>query len=95
MQVDKQTLKNIAHLARLSFDEYQIEKMITEMSKILSWMEKLNEIDTDAVEPLIHISQEVNVFRSDEQKPSLDHEKGLFNAPKRDANYFRVPKVIE
>lgn len=95
MQIDKQTLENIAHLARLRFDEAQKEKMNAEMSKILSWMEKLNEIDTDTTAPLIHISQEVNVLRNDEAKNSLDHEKGLANAPKRDANYFRVPKVIE
>ena len=95
MQVDKQTLENIAHLARLRFDEAQTEKMIAEMSKILSWMEKLNEIDTEAINPLIHISQEINVLRNDEAKLSLDHEKGLLNAPKRDTNYFRVPKVIE
>lgn len=95
MQVDRQTLENIAHLARLHFDEAQTEKMIAEMSKILSWMEKLNEIDTDGVLPLTHISQEINVFREDTPTPSLDHEKGLLNAPKRDANYFRVPKVIE
>ncbi|GAB4125672.1 MAG: Asp-tRNA(Asn)/Glu-tRNA(Gln) amidotransferase subunit GatC [Raineya sp.] len=95
MQVDKKTLENIAHLARLQFDEAQSEKMLAEMSKILSWMEKLNEIDTQAVQPLIHISQETNVLRKDEPQTSLDHEKGLLNAPKRDANYFRVPKVIE
>lgn len=95
MQIEKQTLENIAHLARLRFDEAQTEKMIAEMSKILSWMEKLNEIDTENVTPLIHISQEVNILRNDEPKPSLDHEKALLNAPKRDANYFRVPKVIE
>lgn len=95
MQIDKQTLANIAHLARLRFDKNQSEKMIAEMSKILSWMEKLNEIDTDTIAPLIHISQEINVLRNDEAQSSLDHQKGLANAPKRDANYFRVPKVIE
>ncbi|MCU0440252.1 MAG: Asp-tRNA(Asn)/Glu-tRNA(Gln) amidotransferase subunit GatC [Raineya sp.] len=95
MNIDKQTLQNIAHLARLEFEEQSEIKMIGEMSKILSWMEKLNEIDTENVQPLIHISQEINVLREDEAKTSLDHEKGLLNAPKRDANYFRVPKVIE
>jgi aspartyl-tRNA(Asn)/glutamyl-tRNA(Gln) amidotransferase subunit C len=95
MQIDKQTLANIAHLARLQFNETQTEQMIAEMSKILSWMEKLNEINTDEVAPLIHISQEINVLRNDEPQTSLNHEKGLANAPKRDANYFRVPKVIE
>ncbi|MCS6795851.1 MAG: Asp-tRNA(Asn)/Glu-tRNA(Gln) amidotransferase subunit GatC [Raineya sp.] len=95
MKVDRQTLYNIAHLARLEIEPTNEEAMMNELSKILTWMEKLNEIDTTQVEPLTHISTEINVFREDEPTPSLDHEKALLNAPKRDANYFRVPKVIE
>jgi aspartyl-tRNA(Asn)/glutamyl-tRNA(Gln) amidotransferase subunit C len=95
MQIDKATLEKIAHLARLDFNESEEEKLIENMAKTLSWMEKLNELDTDSVEPLIHISMEINNLREDETKPSLDHQKGLINAPKKDSNYFRVPKVIE
>ena len=95
MIINKETLKNIAHLARLEFEEKEADKMILNMNKILTWMEQLNEVNTDNVMPLIHISQEVNVLREDVVKPSLSHEKGLFNAPKKDSNYFRVPKVIE
>ena len=95
MKVDKNTVEKIAHLAKLEMNDEQSQKMASEMSKILDWMEKLNEVNTDKVEPLIHISQEVNVLREDEVSNELEHEKGLKNAPKRDSNYFRVPKVIE
>ncbi len=95
MQITKEILENIAHLARLEFDEGAEKDMLADLNKILDWMEKLNEVNTDEVTPLIHISAERNVLREDEVQPSLSHEKGLLNAPDKDANYFRVPKVIE
>jgi aspartyl-tRNA(Asn)/glutamyl-tRNA(Gln) amidotransferase subunit C len=58
-------------------------------------MDKLNECDTTGVEPLIHLSSELNVFREDIQLPHLNHQNALLNAPKKDSDYFRVPKVIE
>lgn len=95
MKIDKDTVKNIAHLARLEFNEKQEEELAGEMSKILGWMEKLNEVDTSTTAPLIHISSELNVMREDEVSNTLSHEKALKNAPKKDSNYIRVPKVIE
>jgi aspartyl-tRNA(Asn)/glutamyl-tRNA(Gln) amidotransferase subunit C len=95
MDIDKKIVSDIAHLARLELNEKQTEEMTSEMSKILGWMEKLSEVDTKNVEPLVHISEEVNVLREDEVKNELDHDRALKNAPNRDSNYFRVPKVIE
>lgn len=95
MKLDRDTLRKIAHLARLDFEEKAEKEMLASMSEILTWVEKLKEIDTEDVEPLTHMSMEVNAMREDETKPPLDHEKGLKNAPKRDADYFRVPKVLE
>ncbi|MDQ3393022.1 MAG: Asp-tRNA(Asn)/Glu-tRNA(Gln) amidotransferase subunit GatC [Bacteroidota bacterium] len=95
MQIDKETLRKIAHLARLDFEASAEKEMISSMTEILTWVEKLNEINTDDVEPLTHMSMEVNSMRDDVLLPPLDHEKGLKNAPKRDNDYFRVPKVLE
>ena len=95
MKVDKDTVEEIAHLARLELTEEEKKDMTSEMSKILNWMEKLNEVDTSKVEPLIHMSQEMNVLREDIEGEMLSHEAALKNAPKKDSNYFRVPKVIE
>ena len=64
------------------------------VSKILSWMEKLNELDTDNVQPLIHMSEEVNALREDIVKQNITHEEGLYNAPKKDSDYIRVPKFL-
>lgn len=95
MKIDKDTVKKISHLARLELDESKSEEMAGEMSKILGWMEKLNEVDTSTTAPLIHISTELNVLRNDEIGNMVSHERALKNAPKKDSNYFRVPKVIE
>jgi aspartyl-tRNA(Asn)/glutamyl-tRNA(Gln) amidotransferase subunit C len=95
MKIDKETLRKIAHLARLDFEENAEKDMISSMSEILTWVEKLNEVDTENVEPLTHMSMEVNNLREDVLLPPLDHEKGLKNAPKKDSDYFRVPKVLE
>ncbi|WP_339905839.1 Asp-tRNA(Asn)/Glu-tRNA(Gln) amidotransferase subunit GatC [uncultured Cyclobacterium sp.] len=90
MKLDIDSLKKIAHLARLEFDEKSAKKMTADMTQILDWVEKLNEL-----EPLITMSSEENVMRKDVVGAHLDHEKGLKNAPQRDSDYFRVPKVME
>lgn len=95
MKIDKDSIKKIAHLARLEFDESSAAKMSKDMSLILDWVEKLNEIDTENIEPLTTMSTEVNVLREDKVANQLSHEAGLKNAPKSDADYFRVPKVLE
>ncbi|ERM82419.1 glutamyl-tRNA amidotransferase subunit C [Rhodonellum psychrophilum GCM71 = DSM 17998] len=95
MKIDVNTLKKIAHLARLEFDEAGAEKMTQDMSQILDWVEQLNEVDTQGVEPITTMSSEVNVLREDAVANHLTHEQGLKNAPQRDSDYFRVPKVME
>ena len=95
MKVDLNTVKKIAHLARLEFDEEGAEKMKKDMTQILDWEEQLNEIDTEGVEPLTTMSTEVNVLREDVVGEHLPHDKGLLNAPQKDSDYFRVPKVLE
>ncbi len=95
MSVDKETIRKIAHLARLEFDETKEEEMVQHLNKIIGWMDVLNKVDTHNVKPLTHMSTELNVLREDIVKETLSHEKALLNAPKKDSDYFRVPKVLE
>ncbi len=95
MKIDKEHLYKIAHLARLEFDESTAEKMMEDMNRISSWVETLEKVNTDGVEPLTTMSHEINVLREDEVKNHLNHERALKNAPQKDADFFRVPKVIE
>ena len=69
--------------------------MLQDLTTILDWMEKLRELDTSAVEPLTHMSQEVNELREDVACNAISHEQALRNAPRKDSDYFRVPKVLE
>jgi aspartyl-tRNA(Asn)/glutamyl-tRNA(Gln) amidotransferase subunit C len=95
MKIDKETLNKIAHLARLEFEDKDADKMLQDMTNMVNFVEKLNEVDTTGVEPLTTMSHEVNALREDEVKPHLDHHLALKNAPKKDENYVKVPKVIE
>jgi aspartyl-tRNA(Asn)/glutamyl-tRNA(Gln) amidotransferase subunit C len=95
MNADRETLRQIAHLARLELKEGAEKEMLDSLNKILTWVEKLNEVDTAGVEPLTHLTDEVNVLREDQVQEPLPQERGLFNAPRKDDDYFRVPKVLE
>ncbi len=95
MQVEKDTLHKMAKLARLSILPEEEEKLTNTLSSVLTWMEQLNELDTSSVEPLTHMTLEVNALREDKALQTITHEQALLNAPKRDENYFRVPKVLE
>jgi aspartyl-tRNA(Asn)/glutamyl-tRNA(Gln) amidotransferase subunit C len=95
MTIDKQTLEKIAHLARLEIKEEDVEKTLSDMNQMLQFVEKLKEVDTEGVEPLVTMSHEINALRDDEIRPHLDREKALASAPQKDKHYFRVPKVLE
>ncbi|GAA4444336.1 Asp-tRNA(Asn)/Glu-tRNA(Gln) amidotransferase subunit GatC [Pontibacter saemangeumensis] len=95
MSTDIQTIKKLAHLARLEFNEEKEQEMLQDLNKILDWMDKLRELDTEHVEPLTHMTEEVNVLREDVAMNTVTHEEALLNAPKKDSDYFRVPKVLE
>lgn len=94
MKIDKETVEKIAHLSRLSLAEEEKKKSIQELSEILSFMEKLNEVDVEGVSPLIHLNDEVNVLREDIEKQELTREEALQNAPLKNEEYFKVSKVI-
>ena len=95
MTIDQETVDKIAHLARLELSGDEKQEMIKDMSKILDFMAKLNEIDTSGIEPLVYMTNEVNVLRDDIVKQQVTHQEALQNAPKHDDDYFLVAKVID
>jgi aspartyl-tRNA(Asn)/glutamyl-tRNA(Gln) amidotransferase subunit C len=95
MVIDKETVGKVAHLARLEFNEEATEAIVADMNRMLSFVDKLNEVDTSNVEPLIYISKEVNVLREDDVEQEITQAQALKNAPKKDSDYFKVPKVID
>lgn len=94
MAVTKKEVEQIAELARLQLDESELEDYTIQLNKILEYVEKLNELDTENVKPLSHPIEGENVFREDIVEPSVDREEALKNAPSKDDEFFKVPKVI-
>jgi aspartyl-tRNA(Asn)/glutamyl-tRNA(Gln) amidotransferase subunit C len=94
MKITDEIVDHIAHLARLEFIGEDKEEIKQDMDKIIRFMDKLNSINTDGVEPLIFISDAVNVLREDVAEITISKEEALKNAPKRDSDYFRIPKVL-
>lgn len=95
MSVTEKEVKYIANLARLQFNDDEISELAGDMNKILGYMELLDEVDTSAVEPLDHVIELDSRFREDKAEDPVSHEDALRNAPDKDSDYFRVPKVIE
>lgn len=95
MKITKEEVEHVARLARLELTEEEKERMRAQLDSILQYMEKLNELDTAAVEPTSHAIPMVNVMREDELRPCLPQEEALANAPDRQDVFFRVPRIIE
>jgi aspartyl-tRNA(Asn)/glutamyl-tRNA(Gln) amidotransferase subunit C len=95
MKIDDHTVDHLANLAKLEFEKEAREEIIKDLNRILSFIDKLKELDTTDVEPLIYMNDEVNVLREDEVKQEISQKEALSNAPKKDSDYFKVPKVLD
>lgn len=96
MKLDDATLDRIAELARLDFsDPAGRAAMLKDMERVLAFVEKLNEVDTSGVEPLIFMTEEENVLREDHAVLSIGKQDALRNASVKDSDYFKVPRVVD
>lgn len=95
MKVTNELIDHLAHLARLEFSTEEKEELKTDLERMISFVEKLNEVDTEGVEPLLHMSDEVNVLRDDVVEGSITREEALKNAPVKNNSFFLVPTVIK
>ena len=94
MQVDTQLVDKIAKLAKLKFDNEAKENIVRDLGDILKFVDKLSEVNTEGVEPQIYMIDETNILRRDAVVEEITHEEALSNAPLRDSDYIKVPKVI-
>lgn len=95
MQINQELILRLEELARLELSEQEREKIRQDLENILAMCQTLEELDTEHVAPLVYISEEINVLRSDEVKHQVDRQSALANAPDTDGTYFKVPKVID
>ena len=95
MDIGIKQIEQVANLSRIKLTDEEKGIFREQLTDILGYIEKLNELDTRDVEPTSHVLSMKNIFRDDEQTPSLSREKALRNAPGRIDNFYRVPKIIE
>ena len=95
MKVDNNLIQNLASLSKLEFNESDFQKIKADLEKIFEFVKILEEVNTDNIEPLIYMSNEVNVMRNDEIKTEISKTEALKNAPNKNSDYFKVPTVLK
>ena len=95
MKVNDALIDKLANLSRLEFDEAEKQEIKTDLEKLIGFINKLNELDTTGVAPLLHMSDNVNVFRKDIVNGQINRKDVFKNAPLHDEEFFKVPKVIK
>ena len=94
MKLDEKMVDKIASLSKLEFNNQERASILKDMNKMLEFVDQLNELDTSEVEPLIHMSDEINILREDDVVQSISQEEALKNAPSKDSTYFKMPRVL-
>jgi aspartyl-tRNA(Asn)/glutamyl-tRNA(Gln) amidotransferase subunit C len=95
MEITDDMVENLAYLSRLTFNDQEKEEIKKDLQRMISFVEKLNELDTSNVKPLLHMTDAEDIYRDDIVQGSMLKEDALRNAPMADNNYFKVPKVIK
>ncbi len=95
MEITVETIDKLANLSQLQFNESEKVALKSDLEKMIGFINQLEKVDTTGIEPLQHISDAVNILREDELKGSITREEALLNAPSKDEQFFKVPKVIK
>lgn len=95
MKIDRKEVEHVAQLARLRFDEAQLDMFMHQMNNILEYFDKLQDLDTGDIEPTSHAVVMNNIFRADEEEKLFNRNLMLENAPEKEKGCFKVPKIIE
>lgn len=95
MRVTIDDVRHIASLARLRFSDDEQQRLADDLSRILDYVEQLDELDTSDVPPMAHVLDAPAAYRPDRAQRRISHDEALANAPDADGDYFRVPKVID
>lgn len=94
-KITLEDVEYVASLAQLTLDDKAKQRLLKEMGELLAYVDKLNELDTDGIEPMMHVLDISNVYREDIVTGSLDRDTALRNAPKTDGAYFLVPRILD
>ena len=94
-KIDEAQVRKVAMLGRLDLTDEEVRQFTGQLEAVLAYMDKMNELDTEGVEPLAHCLPISNCLRADEVRPSMGADAALANAPQRDGDYFKVPKILD
>ncbi len=95
MEITEKTIDHLAHLSKLEFSAEDKTEMVGDLQKILSFIEQLNGLDTEGIEPMVYMNEEYNKMREDIHEQTYSKQEALKNAPRKDTDYFKVPKVLK
>lgn len=95
MKINKEVITKLSNLSKLKFNNKETELISKDLSKMVNFINQLNELETDGIEPLIHMNEEINNWREDKLGEILSQEKALANSPVQDSTYFKLPKVLD
>jgi aspartyl-tRNA(Asn)/glutamyl-tRNA(Gln) amidotransferase subunit C len=95
MEITNELVGNLANLSKLSFDQEGTTEIRNDLQKMVGFIEQLQSVDTNGVEPLLHMGDAVNILRQDQVQGSINREDALLNAPLADNAFFKVPTVIK
>ncbi len=95
MKINRETISKLASLSKLKFNDNEMDLISKDLSKMLDFINQLKNLDTDGVEPLIHINEEANNWRDDQIEGMLSQKAALSNSPNKDGTYFKLPKVLD
>jgi|TARA_B110000967_G_C18290511_1_gene273575 aspartyl-tRNA(Asn)/glutamyl-tRNA(Gln) amidotransferase subunit C len=95
VKINKEVITKLSSLSKLKFNNEETELISEDLSKMVNFINQLKEIDTEGIEPLIHMNEEMNNWREDKLGEVLDQEKALSNSPTKDSTYFKLPKVLD
>jgi len=95
VKINKEVIAKLSSLSKLKFNKEETELISEDLSKMVNFINQLNELETDGIEPLIHMNEEINNWREDKVGEVLSQEKALTNSPVQDSTYFKLPKVLD
>ncbi len=95
MNINQNVISKLARLSKLKFNEDEMKLISNDLSKMLDFINQLQDLDTEGIDPLIHMNEEINNWREDKVQGMISQEEALSNSPVKDGTYFKLPKVLE
>ena len=95
MNINKNVISKLARLSKLKFNEDEMKLISNDLSKMLDFINQLQDLDTEGTDPLIHVNEEINNWREDQVQGMISQEEALSNSPVKDGTYFKLPKVLD